>query len=275
MTPRRLALVAGAMLLLHAFPVSAEPPETPQPIIAASPYSGPMPQSSISIRIGALTGTTNEEMINYLDPEVQPPFHIDSRDFKTSLAIDATYIHKPHPRFGFRVNGSASFLKYTSNGDFIPQVAEVGIDTLGLKYDREFKVDLFTLEGSGLYFFTDASVEKFQPYAGAGFSLGFPHQSFKETRTGAVSGDPYTKEIEGHPSDVSEWDVSPGAHIVVGALYYFASRWGASAEMRGQFMESRFDQLQAFDPETGEYENASFVVQYSGFYFTLGATYGF
>ena len=268
MTPSRLALVTGAMLLLYAFPVSAEP------IMAARKYSGPIPQSSISLRVGILGGPNNEEMIDFLDNRVQPPFQTNPEDFQAALAIDATYIHKPHPQFGFRVNGSASRLKYTSTGDFIPQV---DADSLlpQLKYDRKFEVDLFTLEASGIYFFTDASQEEFQPYAGAGFSLGLPHQKFTETRTDVDTGQPFTEQIAGRPSDVSEWDVAPGAHLVVGALYYVSERWGVSAEARGQLMESKFDQLEAFAPDTQQYENISFVVDYTGFYFSLGATYGF
>ena len=37
----------------------------------------------------------------------------------------------------------------------------------------------------------------------------------------------------------------------------------------------RFDQLQAYDPENNDFENVSFVVKYTGFYMSLGATYGF
>ncbi|HET6463834.1 MAG TPA: hypothetical protein VFH33_08550, partial [Candidatus Krumholzibacteria bacterium] len=83
--------------------------------MAAKKYSGPIPQSSISLRIGVLGGANNEEMMNYLDTPT-PPFEANPEDFGAALAIDATYIHKPHPQFGFRVNGSASRLKYTSTG---------------------------------------------------------------------------------------------------------------------------------------------------------------
>jgi len=267
MTPSRPALLTGAMLLLYAFPVSAEP------IMAAKKYSGPIPQSSISLRVGVLGGPNNEEMIAYLDERVTDPFIISWEDFKAAAVVDVTYIHKPHPQFGFRLNGSASRLKYTSSGDFVPQVG----DTLRpqLTYDRKFEVALFTLEASGIYFFTDASQEQFQPYAGAGFSLGLPHQKFTESRTDVDTGQPYTDDIPGKPTDVSEWDVAPGAHLVVGTLYYLNERWGLSAEARAQLMESKFDQLEAFAPDTQQYENVSFVVKYTGFYFSLGATYGF
>jgi len=213
-------------------------------------------------------------MIAYLDERVRDPFQISWEDFKTSLAIDVGYIHKPHPQFGFRLNASASRLKYTSSGDFIPQV---DADSLlpQLKYDREFKVDLFAIEASGIYFFSDASQKDFQPYLGAGFSLGFPHQQFTETRTDAETGLAYTDEIPGRISEGSEWDVAPGAHLVGGLLYYFTNRWGVSAEGRVQLMESRFDKIQALDPDTGGFEDVSFVVKYTGFYMSLGATYGF
>jgi hypothetical protein len=215
----RLALATGALLSLYAFEASAEP------ILAPHKYTGPIPQSALSLRIGVLGGTTNEEMIDYLDGRVKPPFQVDSQDFSSSLAIDVNYIHKPHPQFGFRLNGSAAFLKYTSNGDFIPQVQA---DSLlpQLKYNREFKVDLFTVEASGIYFFNDSSVKEFQPYLGGGFSLGFPHQQFTESRTDTDTGLPYTGTIEGRPADVSQWSVSPGAHLVGGLLYYFTNRWG-------------------------------------------------
>jgi len=260
--------MTGVMLYLYASPASAGP------ILAPHKYSGPIPQNALSLRIGLLGGTTNEEMIDYLDGRVKPPFEVSSQDFPTSLAIDVGYIHKPHPRFGLRLNGSAAFLKYTSSGDFIPQV---DADSLlpQLKYNREFKVDLYTLEASGIYFFSDASVKEFQGYLGAGFGVGFPHQQFTETRTNVDTGQPYTEVIDGRTTEASEWDVTPGAHVVGGLFYYFTDRWGVSAEGRVQLMESTFSQLQAYDPELGDFDNVNFVVKYTGFYMSLGATYGF
>jgi hypothetical protein len=267
MTRPWLALAVSAMLHLYTSPATAEP------ILKPHKYHGPIPQNLLSVRVGTLGGASNEEMINYLDGRVKPPFEVSSQDFGNGLAIDVGFIHKPHPQFGVRVNGSASFLSYTSSGDFVPQTGDTVLPQL--KFNRELKVDLFTLEASGIYFFSDASVKEFQSYLGGGFSLGFPHQTFTESRTNVDTGAPYTEEIPGRPSDVSEWDVSPGAHLVGGLLYYFKEQWAASAEARVQVMESRFDQLQAIDPETGQYENVSFVVDYTGFYLSVGVTYGF
>lgn len=264
MTRRWLALATGAMLYLHACPASAEP------ILAPHKYVGPIPQNSISLRIGTFGGGSNQEMIDYLDGRVKPPFESNPEDFGNGLAIDVGFIHKPHPQFGVRLNGSATSLKYTSTGTVNPQTP----DSL-LTFSREFKVDLFVLEASGIYYFSDASVKEFQGYLGGGFSLGFPHQSFTETRRDYNTGEPFTADVPGHPSDVSEWDVCPGAHLVGGLMYYVSDRWAVSAEARAQLMESTFNQLQAVDPDTGEYENVGFVVDYTGFYLSIGASYGF
>jgi hypothetical protein len=268
MTLRRLALVTGAILVLHV-------PQAPaEPILKPHKYEGPIPQNSFSLRVGMFGGADNQEMIQYLDEGVQQPFEVFYEDFGTGLAIDLGFIHKPHPRFGVRVNASASFFSYTSTGDFVPQV---DADSLlpQLEYDRELKVDLFVLEGSGVYYFSDASTKEFQTYLGAGYSIGFPHQVLTESRVDVDTGEPYTDEIPGRPQEASEWDVAPGVHAVGGLLYYLTERWAINAEARVQYMQSQFDQLQANDPETGEFENVSFVIDYAGFYLSLGATYGF
>lgn len=271
MTSRRLALITGAILFLHAPQASAEPVKADS--AKADYYHGPIPQHTISLRVGMFGGAENQEMIDYLDVGVQQPFEVSYEDFGTGLAIDLGYVYKPHPRFGLRLNGSAAFISYTSTGDFVPQTEDSLLPQL--TYDRKLSVDLFVLEASGIYFFSDASVEEFQTYLGAGFSVGFPHEVFTEERTDVDTGAPYTDEIPGRPGEASEWGVSAGVHAVGGLVYFINQRWGISAEGRVQFMESRFDQLQANDPETNEMENVSFVIDYAGFYFSIGATYGF
>ena len=268
MTPCRLALVVGAILFLNAPLAGADP------ILKPHKYQGPIPQSALMLRIGTMGGASNQEMIDYLDGRVRPPFEAFPEDFGNGLAIELGYIHKPHPRFGVRLNGSATFLSYTSTGDFIPQVPA---DSLlpQLKFSRELKVQLFVLEASGIYFFSDAAESNFQPYLGAGFSLGFPHETYTEDRTDVETGADFTTEIPGRLRDASEWDVHGGVHAVGGLIYYITNRWGVSTEARVQFMEGRFDQLEAYDPETSQFENVGFVIDYSGFYLSVGATYGF
>jgi hypothetical protein len=40
-------------------------------------------------------------------------------------------------------------------------------------------------------------------------------------------------------------------------------------------MQSNFNGLEVYDPESGDFENASFVVDYTGFYLSIGASYAF
>lgn len=269
MTFRWPALMIGAVLALHAPFALAQT----TPILEARTYSGPIPQNSISLRVGMFGGAENQEMIDYLDERVRPPFEVSYEDFSTALSIDVGYIHKPHPRFGLRLNGNASFFEYTSTGDFVPQTGDSLLPQL--EYNRKLKVDLFVLEASGIYYFSDASLQEFQPYLGAGFSVGIPHEVFTEDRTDVDTGAPFTDEIPGRPAEAGEWDIHAGVHAVGGMLYYFTERWAVSAEGRVQFMEGRFDQLQAYDPDAGQYDNVNFVIDYAGFYLALGASYGF
>lgn len=258
----------GAILFLHAPRASAEP------IIKPHKYEGPIPQNALSLRVGAFGGASNQEMIDYLDGRVRDPFQVTSEDFGTGLEIDAGFVHKPHPRFGVRLNASAAFITYTSTGDFVPQVPA---DSLlpQLEYNRELGVDLFTFELSGIYFFSDAAEVELQPYLGGGFSVGFPHQVLTESRRDVETGEEYTAEIPGRTSDASEWDVSAGVHLVGGLFYYITNRWGVSAEARAQLMQSRFEGIEAYDPDINEFDSVSFVIDYSGFYLTIGAVYGF
>jgi hypothetical protein len=273
MTSRWLAAALGLALCVHAPRAMSQAPAS-KPILKDEVYSGPIPRSSVSLRVGMFGGASNQEMIEYLDVGVQQPFQVSYEDFPTGLALDIGYVYKPHPRFGLRLNGSASFFRYTSEGDFVPQVPADSLLTQ-LVYDRELAVQLFVLEASGIYYFTDASTTDLQTYLGAGFSLGIPHEDYSETWTDVDTGLPYTEPIPGRVSEASEWDVTGGVHAVFGLLYWFSDQWGLTAEARGQFMEGRFEQLEAVDPDTGEYENINFVIDYSGFFLSIGLSYGF
>ena len=271
MTRRGLALVVGALVLLHAPSVSAEP------ILKPHKYHGPIPQNTFSLRVGVFGGASNEEMIDFLDGRLQAPFTATTEDFGSSLTLEAGYTHKPHPHFGVRFNAALSLLSSEGSGVFVPQVPNLPDTVLlpELKYHREFKVELITVEASGIYYFADAAVAEFQTYLGGGFSVGFPHETLTETRVDSDTGQPYTDEIPGLPSEASEWDVSAGVHMVGGLLYYFSPRWGISAEGKVQLMQGRFDQIEVWDEEINQFENVNFVVDYTGFYLSVGVTYGF
>lgn len=258
------ALVCAAMILTASL-ASAEP------ILKPHKYYGPIPQSALFLRVGMLGGATNEEMVAFLDSRVRPPFEKVSEDFGNGLTVDAGYMRKPHPRFGVRLNASYTRLSSTGTGNMVPQTAPVPPDTVPpvLNFSREFNVDLIVVEASGVYYFADASVKEFQTYAGGGFTFGFPHESFTETRLREDSGLPYGEQI-----DESEWGFSAGVHAVLGAIYYATNRFGVSAEGRLQLLEGRFDRIETPD-ENGVPEEVSFVVDYSGFYITVGMVWAF
>ena len=260
MTARWIALALGALTLGTASLASAEA------IMKPRKYYGPIPQSMVWLRGGFFGGASNEEMNTYLDGLIQPPFTETSEDFGSAFAIEAGYAHKPHPQFAVRLNASVSFLSSTGNGN---EAIDTGDSLLTVvNYNREFKSDLIVVEASGIYFFSDAAVKEFQTYIGGGFSVGVPYESFSETRVDAGTGATYPT------LESSEWGVSAGVHAVLGALYYLTNTFGITAEGRLQLMEGKYDQLQAPN-EVDQLENVSFVVDYTGFYLTVGVLWGF
>jgi len=255
---------------LIALSLGASGVATAEPIMKPRKYHGPIPQSLLWLRGGFFGGASNEEMIEFLDNRVQAPFTPTSEDFGSAFTIEAGYAHKPHPQFGFRLNGSVSFLSSTGNGSLVPQLPGIP-DSIPLplvEYDREFKTELVVVEASGIYFLSDAAVKEFQAYIGGGFSVGVPHESYQETQVDVDTGETF-QVIE---SD--EWGVSAGVHAVLGALYYVSNTWGISAEGRLQLMESRYEQLTALN-ENDQSEQVSFIVDYTGFYLTVGVLWGF
>ncbi len=259
---RPATALASALVLLSATLASAEP------ILKPHKYYGPIPQSSLALRIGMLGGADDSEMINFLDGRFNV-FDPVSSDFGNGLTIEAAYVRKPHPQFGLRVAGAFSMLRSDGSGVFVPQATAPG-DTIqpALEYNRKFNVDLFVLELSGVYFFNDASVSEFQPYMGGGFSVGFPHQIFKETRVDQDTGQP------AEPLEVDQWQVDAGVHALLGMNYYLTNTFGISAEGRLQLMQSRFEKLETPN-EVGDPEQVSFVVDYTGFYVTIGVLMAF
>ncbi len=260
----RIALAAGALVLCAASLSNAEP------IMKPRKYHGPIPQSMVWLRAGFMGGASNTEMNEYLDGRIQAPFTKTTEDFGSSLVIEAGYGHKPHPQFGFRLNASVALLSSEGTGNMVPQVEGIP-DSLLLPvvdYTREFKSELIVVEASGMYFFSDAAVKEFQSYLGGGFSVGIPHESYHETQVDSETGAVF-QTIES-----SEWGVSAGVHAVLGAIYYVTNTIGVTTEGRVQLMEGRYEQL-TVPNEVGAFEEVSFVVDYSGFYLTVGVLWGF
>jgi hypothetical protein len=241
------------------------------PILKPRKYFGPIPQNSLSFRVGFLGGATSEEIIRFLDGGRTPQEEALSEDFGNGLAFDLAYMYKPHPQFAVRAAASVTFLRSTGSGFFVSGDAiflppDSTILAPVIDYTREFNVDLFTLEVSGVYFFNDAAVKDFQPYIGGGFSLGIPYARYEEQQQ--VRDTNISREIK--TDDVS---TAPGVHALLGAFYYITNRLAVTAETRVQLMESKYS-FQTLN-EDDVLEDVSFVVDYTGFYLMIGIARGF
>ena len=239
------------------------------PIIKPKKYYGPIPQNSFSLRGGFHAGADNSEMLDYWETLVRPPLEGTMDSFGNGLSFDAGYTYKAHPQFGFRVNTSATFLRSEGSGVFVDDPGNLP-DSLvapGYNYSRNFDVDIFTVEVSGMYYFTDASVKEFQPYIGAGFTIGIPHEKFKEDRVDLDTGVP----VPGVERD--EWSGEAGVNAYLGAQYYVTNRTAFSVEGRLQMLQSKFPI--SVPNELGEPEDVKFDVDYSGFFMMLGVVRAF
>jgi hypothetical protein len=264
------------------------------PIIKPRKYHGPIPRSSFSLRVGFLGGASNQEMLDYFDTKVPDPARDEtaSNDFGNAPLIEATYIYKVHPQIALRANFYAAFLKSDWKGVLVPSIEPPDTATnawQGPSVDAalNFDVDLFVLETSALYYFTDAAVKEFQPYFGGGFSFGLPHQKYKEAGTvrdpdsdpGRDPTDPPYEPIfeTGQPLRTIEkdkWNFEAGVHGILGALYYFGNKWAASVEGRIQLMQSKSPPIEVLN-EDGQPEDVDFIVDYSGFILAAGISYAF
>jgi hypothetical protein len=236
------------------------------PILKPKKYHGPIPKRSFSLSIGFLGGPDNEHMYDFLDRSIDQPLkrQLQTEDFGTSPAIDAIYNVKMHPQFALRATGGVAFLSSNSTG--LATASEP--DTSGLvpllEFEREFDVILFSIEGSGLYYFQDASVSEFQAYIGGGFTFFFPWATYKETTTDTGTGQPFSS------IDQSKISAEPGIHGLLGALYHIRNNFALFAEGKYQIGQSKF----SLDLPTAAagVQNLKFDVHYSGFILAVGAS---
>jgi hypothetical protein len=259
---RICGLAAALMVFAAGLAVSG-------PILKPRKYHGPIPRSTLSLRIGFHGGANNEQMWDYLDGLFQKPEGEEyTDDFGNAVFFDVMYMYKIHPQFAFRLNSSLSFLRSKSNGYFVAQFTDIPDSVNAPVYDfsRRFNVDLIALEASGVYFFTDASVNGYQPYIGAGFSAGLPRATYKE---GLVDRD--TGTIIADRSD-TEWSMEAGVHGVLGALYYLSNTFSVNVEARFQIIQSKFPIT--IQTEEGP-KNVKFDVDYEGFLLSVGGAWAF
>jgi len=235
-----------------------------KPLFKPMKYYGPIPKKSFSIRIGFIGGATNQEMWDALKPKIKNPDIIAySNDFSNAFVVDGTFTAKLHPNFGVRTNLSLGLLRSDSHGTDVPNIG----DPHPLRvFKRKFNVDLFSLAGDAIYYFTDASVSEFQPYIGGGFSLWVPHATYKESYV-----DKYTESdstVTGPDFKNSKWSLEAGIQGVIGVLYYVSNSFAVTGEARYHVAQSTFT-VRA-PTNTGDYKDVNFIVNYTGFVISIG-----
>jgi hypothetical protein len=232
------------------------PPQTSdaEPILKPRKYHGPIPKRYFTLGIGVMGGADNEEMWDLLDRQVISTFksETDTKDFGASLCLDGSYTVKVHPQFAFRGRAALGILRSESTGKWKPAT-----ETSTFSFEREFNVWLFSLDATGIYYFQDASVKAFQTYAGAGLGAFFPYSIFHEVMTDDTSGEAMPEK------KLTEWDVEPDAHVILGFLYHISPVTAFGMEGRLQMGLSKFSLK--YEETTGTERTASFDVDYTGF----------
>jgi len=244
------------------------------PILKPAKYYGPIPKRSISLRIGFFGGATNGEMYGFLsDKRKDPSIQAFDDDFSNSIQLDGSYTVKLHPKLAVRANASIAFLRSESNGKSVPSVGTAPYPLRTFK--RRFNVDLFSISGDALYFFTDASVNEFQPYVGGGFSAWIPHAVYKEDAVDEWSSPPSPSDstVVRPTVKVTKWSMEAGIQGVVGAPYYVTNTFAFNMEARYHIAQSRFPL--DVNVSATETRKINFLVDYTGFVLNVGVLKAF
>lgn len=248
-------------------------PSAAGPIIKPMKYHGPIPKKSFSLRIGFLGGATNEEMWDKLDALVEERQGGEpaTDDFGNGLSIDGTLTFKMHPRFAVRNNVNFSSLRSMSDGQYIPP-PDTAISPIApvRNFHRSFDVDIISLSGDAIYFFTDASVKEFQPYMGGGFSIWFPRAKYTEELTdvfkppGSIEPDTVVVRPKFEKTD---WSIEAGVQGIIGFNYYITNTISTVVEARYHIAQSTFT---LNIPTVSGNRDVNFIVKYTGFIASAG-----
>lgn len=265
--------LALSTLLIAFFAVVFASSPLAEPIIKPMKYHGPIPRSSFSLRLGFLGGATTQEMWDKLDAlAIERGGNAFTDDFTNSIIVEGSLTHKLHPQFAVRATGSAAFLRSESHGQYVPPIGESPYPLR--TFQRNFNVDLFTVSGDAIYYFNDASVQEFQPYVGGGFSVWIPHAVYTENLR-----DQWAPPLHSVDSTVvrpeykkTKWSPEAGIQGVMGAHYYMNNNFAITAEAKLYIAQSHFSIR--IPTEVGD-RDANFIVDYTGFIFTVGVLRSF
>jgi opacity protein-like surface antigen len=247
-------LVAAAFVIA-VFACSAA--QSAPPIFKEKKYFGPIPWNSFSLAVGFFDGADidylTEGLDNWSKKNCAQRYGFDNFE-ALPLAPYArlAYERRLTPNHFFKAASSIAYLKTTGTG--LECVPIIPPDTTGknIALDQTFKVYLLSIDFGFSYYFVAPEVERFSPYAGAGFSAVVPMARLETEST--LNGVPYSNPDE----NVSRNSFEAGMHMEFGMNYYITNRNAFGIEGRYQMAHSKF-----------YIHNSNFDLNYSGFTLSL------
>lgn len=269
MTPK-IAPTSVALLVLAALIALPTAPHA-DPILKPRKYHGPIPQKAFTLSVGFYGGAENQELWDHLESLLIQPLKKESvtKDFETSLNLDAMFLNKVHPQFAFRLRGSVAFLNSESKGLIVPSVIDTSIAQPLVSFSRSVDVIMSSVSVSGLYYLQDAAVSELQIYMGLGFGFVFPYMKYEQELSDVSTGQPFPSAQQNETQVKAE----PEFHVVMGTLYHIKPTFALGAEGRFQIAQSKID-LNLPTLSDGR-QDLNFDVDLTGFVLALTASWFF
>jgi len=260
----RMRVIVG-LGILAALLVSSAVLAAP-PIFKEKKYFGPIPLNSFSFNFGFLDGPDFDYLTEHLDTwsklRCGERFGYDTfEEIPLSPYFQVAYERQLTPNHFFRAGTSISYITQSSVGlDCVSVPTDTTPVTVALDIERTLKVYLLSFDFGFTYCFVTPEVQRFSPYAGAGFSSVVPLTRLDAEAT--RDGGPFPGYAETYGEKVSENSLQAGMHLEFGMKYYISNRYAAGMEGRYQMSQSKFD-----------IHGANFDLKYSGFTLTLNLIY--
>jgi opacity protein-like surface antigen len=230
--------LAAAVLVITVFTCSVA--RSAPPIFKEKKYFGPIPFNSFSLAVGFLDGANFDYLTDHLDDWAKQSCgqkfgYDDFEDLPIAPYARLAYERQLTPNHFFKIATSLSHLKVTSLGRECVLIApDTTNNTILLDFTQTFRVYLLSFDAGFSYYFVTPEVERFSPYAGAGFSAVIPMARLKTEST--YDGKPYDNPA----ANISRNSYEAGMHLEFGMNYYLTNRYAFGIEGRYQMAHSKF-----------------------------------
>jgi hypothetical protein len=221
--------------ILLALAIASPAVHSAPPIYKEKKYFGPIPMNSLSVSFGFFDGGNIDNLTEYLSTYAKSLHGFETFE-RLSIRPYArlNYDRQLTPNHFLRLSTSFTYVQSSSLGAFVATLPSA--DTLAnfaLDIHRTFKAYLFSVEAGFLYYFVPPEVQRFSPYAGAGFGAVIPVVRLK---TSAFQlGEPFT----GADGNFSKTSAQAAAHVEFGMNYYITNRYAAAIEGRYEMAQSK------------------------------------